>query len=419
MMNSFQNKILFFPIKVLLYFLLFSVLLFIVGPVNYPVDNSLITVGYLLLVNWMLFKGYKKGIIRGRLYTGGRHTNYGNVIKFILLLSCFFLFLRIVDAAQTSSLSVIIQKTVQGIISPNEGYYAKLEKTHVSTITYFLMLMSPITSASLPLGVFYWKRLNSFYRAVVLILVLGNIAFWLILGTRKGLFDILIVLFFTVYAAYPNLIVNKIYKKKLIIGYVSCLTLFIVYFLWSTMGRYDTTDITDIGDSMTYNINPLYQDVSRPLVVGLSMLESYLCQGYYALSCALEEFSKGVVCFTFGLGNNFFTANLLERLDIDIIQYTYQGLLMQKYNIDPYVNWHSIYVWLANDFTFIGVPFILYIIGYWFAVIWKSVLHQNFFAIPIFMLFVQMIAYSFANNQVLSFSFIPLFFWFLLFIYKR
>ena len=419
MPNNSRHQILFYPIRILLYFLLFSVLLFIIGPINYPINNSAITIGYLLLMNFLLYKGYKKGIIQGKLYTGRYRNIPDNTIKWILLFSIFLLFLRIMNGAQTSSISVILQKIVQGIVAPNEGYYAKLEKTHISTITYFLMLVSPISWASLPLGIFYWKRLNSFYRFLVLFLILGNIAYWLMLGTRKGLFDIIIVLFFMIYAAYPHLIVNNKFKKKLLIGYVICFTLFISYFLWSGMGRYGTTDINDVGDSMTYSFNPIYQDVPQPVVISLSMFESYLCQGYYALSCALEEFSNGNICFTLGFGNNYFCANLLERFDIDIIQYTYQGLLLEKYNIDPYANWHSIYVWLANDFTFIGVPFIVYIIGYWFALIWKSVLYRNFYAIPIFMLFVQMIAYSFANNQILSFSFIPFFFWLSLFIYKR
>jgi len=98
---------------------------------------------------------------------------------------------------------------------------------------------------------------------------------------------------------------------------------------------------------------------------------------------------------------------------------TYLSLL-ENYGIDSHVNWHTIYVWLANDFTFIGVPIIIYLIGLMFARTWcDSVKGDNDTAIPLFTLFLVMVFYFFANNQVLSFSFMPFVVWWLLYRLSR
>lgn len=415
--NKSKNRILFFPIKILLFFLITSELFFIIGPIDYSVDNMPLTISYLLLVNILMFYGYKRGICKGGLYRDTGFSNKNKGLKFIIFLSLISLSIKLSNVVGSFSLLDIYQTVIKGIIAPKEAYAQKLATIQITNLSYFFMVISPITTASIPLGIFYWNKLPRLYKILVLTLILGNIAYWLTLGTRKGIFDILLVGLFSIYAAHPQLIINKGSQRRIIIFFSILLCLFISYFIWSNMSRFQVDGLSEMSDRIR-NIKSSYHNISIDTTIILSSIENYLCQGYYALSCALKEFINGEVCFTYGFGNNFFTINILERFDIDIIPDTYQGILLDKYHIDPYASWHSIYVWLANDFTFIGVPFVMYISGYFLAITWKSAINRNFYAVPIFILFAQMIAYSYANNQVLSFSFIEFFFWISLFLIK-
>ena len=138
------------------------------------------------------------------------------------------------------------------------------------------------------------------------------------------------------------------------------------------------------------------------------MICSYLTQGYYALSKGLE---LGILPISF-LGSSWFTISIAKKFSYDPTETTYMYML-QSEGIDMSINWHSIYLWLANDFTFIGVPIIIFLIGYFFAQSWMDAIKgSNILSYPVLALFSTMIFYFFANNQVFSFSFIPFVFWF-------
>jgi len=72
-----------------------------------------------------------------------------------------------------------------------------------------------------------------------------------------------------------------------------------------------------------------------------------------------------------------------------------------KYGWKPYGNWHSIYPWLASDFSFPGTLIIVFIIGHLFAKSWLDTLRgANPFAVAALAQFITMLVYFPANNQV-------------------
>jgi hypothetical protein len=89
----------------------------------------------------------------------------------------------------------------------------------------------------------------------------------------------------------------------------------------------------------------------------------------------------------------------------NLMRKTYIGKLEKK-GVDPFENWHSAYLWFANDFTFFGVPIVLFFIGLLFSVSWKSTLKLNDPFAPIIFIFCLIeIFYLCANNHLFSFSF--------------
>ena len=132
---------------------------------------------------------------------------------------------------------------------------------------------------------------------------------------------------------------------------------------------------------------------------GLIWLSTYIVQGYYGFSLALsKDFTT-----TFGVGNSPFLSRQFEWLTgIDIHTRTYQ------YKINNYwgetEQWHSFYSHMANDFHFLGVAVVLFVIGFLMAITWKAIVkYHNYYALLLLPLYFVMFVFMPANNQVFGF----------------
>lgn len=412
MQNSEDLKIVFFPIKILLGFLIFSEILYFLGPIDYGVKSNIYLFFFLIIVNYSLYRGFRRGAVKHLTRKSVQQFFSIRALHGILLFALAIYILKYVLQMQIYSPSTFIQKVLFAVQNSGDVYNEKFDSDAPTIITYFFMLLSPITLLSQTLGIYYWKRLNTKYKLIVTIILFLEICSWLASGTRKGIFDVLVIALTMLILLEPKIVLDKKKIRKLCMYFVSGALLFIGYFVISNLSRYgisagDFTDY-DIG-----TIRPFYQD-NFPFVLNLALsnITGYLCQGYRALSLALNDFiNEGTICFTGGLGSSWFNINVTENLlGIDPLPYTYQGYLAAHYGIDEFANWHTIYLWLANDFTFIGVPFVVYWLGYLFSCTWIDALyHTNKYAAPMTALCVLIIIYAFANNQVLSFNFVPFF----------
>ena len=206
------------------------------------------------------------------------------------------------------------------------------------------------------------------------------------------------------------------FSKRFKIGVILVASIFIFYFIFSNLARYNLGLHEMASFNYKFETRPFYTDHCPTwLLVSLYNIDSYLCQGYYALSLGL---SIGIISPTI-MGMSWFTMVIANKFGYDPMPGTYMTLL-EPYGIDSKMNWHTIYLWLANDFTFIGVPFVIFFIGYFFAKTWcDCISKKNDYAIPLFSLFLIMVFYFYANNQVLSFSLIAFVFWFLVYMSSK
>lgn len=419
MSNIPSYKVLMFPIRFFLCFLIFTEFLFFVGPIDFKIPSPVLLIIFFLATNIALYKGYKSGL---KYYSFGQKNiltnfNYKYTLQSIIVIALLMLIPRLMSAWGVSIITpgVIIEKVTSGLNSPMEVYAEKLE-SETGTLSYFNMLMAPITFMAIPLGVFYWKNISAFFKVIVLFIICMEIFIWIGVGTRKGILDLFLILFFVLISKTTGFIDNLSKYKKYFFAGSFVLVLFLYYFIYSNLSRYSVDNLGDLESLLDMKIKPVYIEyVPTSVYMIIYSIEGYLCQGYYALGNAF--FSD--FCFSFGLGSSWFTVNLVEKFGIDILPYTYQGALERELGIDPMINWHSIYVWLANDFTFLGVPFIIYLVGKYFAKLWlDTITSRSFYAPALFSLFVLMIFYFFANNQVFSFSFIPFVVLFILWKFK-
>lgn len=424
MQRSPDRVLLFTPIKYLFFFLVFTEVLYFVGPLEFGVDSNFLLFFYLLLLNASLYYGYKNGLLIRRKKTSLARVKdlKLEIIKRIIFVTLVYYFIEYWFSLNITSISSLFQKVIFAVQNSGEVYQSKLESSSTSGLTYIMMLLSPFPYMAQIFGVYYWGRLSKTYKIIVIIVYLLEITSWLASGTRKGLFDIMIIVL-TMFILYnPDILIDKKKKKILGISLLSGIVVFILYFVISNLSRYGFTaaefESYDIGSIRSFYQNNLPFSIN----LMLSSVSGYLCQGYRALSLALNDFVyNGVFCYTYGLGSSWFDINLAENVfGVNPLPYTYQGYLENQYGIDGMVNWHTLYLWLANDFTFIGTPFVIYWLGYLFANSWYDALyHYNKFAAPMAVMCTLIITYSFANNQVLSFSFVPFFVAFVLYIINR
>ena len=104
-----------------------------------------------------------------------------------------------------------------------------------------------------------------------------------------------------------------------------------------------------------------------------------------------------------------------ERQVIEERSYLYR---LKEHGWQPDINWHSIYTWLASDYSFIGVIILMFIIGKVFGNVTRDCLEEsNHISRSLFTLFAIMFIYFPMNNQIFSFADTFATFWLLFIIY--
>ena len=422
----------YFPLKVLLAFNIFTLIVFEFGSIDWQLSgfSHFLLILYLGTNLCALYLGYKRALknykikkLYGNIFDNNRKKIYFIIfvaILWMLPLMTLRLGLTVVNPTD------IANKLVEGLINPTKGYFEKFEaikmtskenRTLLRAVNFFF---TPVMYAFFIWGFLYFKRLK-FWRFFVLILFVLEILSWIAIGTNKGVVDLAFIMFFLFYYLKPEFF--KIELKKLILG-VAILSTIFLYFLNNTSTRHigdkSTSYLSDLD--LTILDNPikddgLYKDISIETKFSSVMLAAYLAQGYYCLALSFEA----PTTWTYGLGNSWFGVEVYRTLTGgDLIRQTYLGYLSDTYNIDPEIYWHTIYLWLANDFTFYGVPFIVFAIGYGLGLSWMDMIYKRtVYAAPAFCLFALMVFYFYANNQIISFSTLPFIVFVLLWIIKR
>ena len=167
-------------------------------------------------------------------------------------------------------------------------------------------------------------------------------------------------------------------------------------------------DYERFDDVFLVKISP---DFFKPILINLT---DYLAQGYHALSFIAEvEWTP-----MYGLGySRVLIDNASNLLNENIFMNTYQQKL-GIFGIDPLVKWHSAYSWLANDFHWIGVIFVMFIFGFFTASVWLGCcVYKDKVSYTLFSFVALSIFYIPANTQVFMQTGTFFAFWCLLFVF--
>ena len=406
------NRRAFSPLWTVQGYLWGTVVLFVLGPLMQRVTNPLTLLSYVSLAHLAVLAGYRVGIQR----RFGKHHSLKPRVVFSdlalsILLAAGALHLALsalwnIYSVQTGGASSL----VEALQNPGEAYLRRnlvLDRgvQSVGLLFQVLNLSSALSMTVVPLLVVHWKRLSALVRWPAILAVIGDGIYYLLIGTQKGIGDIVIVAgasllvksydFASTTAAKPR-IAREV--RLLVVMLVTC-ALFLGYMASNSVSR---TDAFGSGESELVAEAPspvLAAIFGDRLGYGLEVALAYPSHGYYGLSCNLDTPFQ----WTYGFG-------AIRALNDYKLQYV--GGEDQLYNTYPArtemrtgwswgTYWSTIYPWLASDLTYPGAVVFMGWIGFLFARFWiESILDSNVLSLVLFTQLSILFVYVPANFQL-------------------
>lgn len=402
------------PLILIEIYLIFTLFLYSFGPIKWKTHN--------VNLFWFLIISYHITFCLGYLIVSMKHKNIeihrndsskGFIIRnFWIVLGLAFIVNCINYRNLTRSNSYIPYELplnfIQGLLHPAARYYWKLSSEAAGQFSgnNLVTMASGIIYAAcycLPsLMVFLWPRLKRSHKIASIIIVMMEIATTVSVGTNKLLFELLFVFMASFVLEcivnYRNYGMEILTSRKPVI-YITIFLLFFApfYFTYSVRDRtnnnigYIAAGNEDIDTRI--DVESEKESFLDSMFIGL---DSYICQGYYGMSLALDQDFTS----TYGIGHSNFLINTVNQIfGIDFSEDTYQYKINDKWN--RLSRWHSFYSQMANDVHFYGVIFIMLILGGTLSFVWlDAVRYDDMIAKCLLMLFVIMFLYMPANNQV-------------------
>ena len=390
-----------FPIVFFLVYLSLTVFLFAFGPWQYPVGNGHRLYLFLVLAHLALLLGYLSAAFREPMGYSGRWTTRRLVRVSI--------FLSLVVLLPTSKFRTgqIIPDVLGGLTDPGEAYaWSQIVRgAGQPFVEYVRILIGPFLAMALPLTVFYWRRMSWPLRLGGVISILGTVALFIAMGTNKAIADTVLLIPCLIFAAHcaGRIKLGRRGILGLAAASVLALGLFLAYFGFAVSSRdgsmvaagYFAATHTHVDED-----NFLVQHLSPVAANVLIGLDLYLTHGYYSLYLSLDEPFVPM----FGVGNSTFLYRQAARItgNAGILDLPYP-VRIEKYGWDSQLLWSSIYPWIASDVSFPGTIIVVFLIGRLFALSWLDTLQgDNPFAVAMFSIFLIVLFYFPANNQMLS-----------------
>lgn len=396
-------------LKAILYFNVVTLILYIITPFSINSGYHFVNILYIAFNIYMMSKGFASGERHmNRIYQANSMASIKPKLFIIMLffyLCTFLLRYAYMLYLPPFDVGLLINRIAIGIYDP----YIGRTITHGSrTLPWTIFfLTSIIDSVFFIIALISWSGIKRWCRILVITLMLIEALYWMGSGTNFGV----IMLLLSSLLAMLIQIKEDVLSKASVIKYISwCMVaLFLALFIFNyNMEGRSGGDFENLsGDSYLALGTSVKVDEQHPLLAFLPyrlqvlvlFIFSYVTQGYMFFENMFSlDFHWG--CF---FGNN----PALQSIAQDFLGFnpainSYQDQ-MEKLGVDSYVNWHSCYLWLANDFTLVGVPFVVFYIGK----LTSSALYmfrrtKDILSGVMFIIFANMLFFMFANNNWIS-----------------
>lgn len=417
--NDLINGASLLPIRLTMLYLSLSVAVYIWGPIDWTTANTALF--YFLLVMYMvaLWLGYRIGIkkIFSRSFEWERNytEKYLSIFSVLIIANYLIYVVNIFRdyGMQTFDFPDLIRQMAIGIKNPGLGYHYR--NLRVETLQGSQVLGGRVVSVLnyiwsffrypiLLTGMLCFKKLRIWGKLFMVLYLITTVLFYLSIGTTIDILNIFLLLelpiILSTFSAWHKKKLTGKHIVKLAATFFVGVLLILSYFTWMMVSRgginnYDQPDY-NIGGVHLSSESTAFQ-VPPVLMKFWISFSSYFTQGYYGMAQAIDLPWTPM----FGVGNSMFLVDFISEHIYDIDQYTYQMKteLVCGWNSD--VRWNCIYTWLANDFSFYGVPIAMLMIGILFGAMFQdAIINENPFAKMSVFYFMLMILFIPCNNQI-------------------
>ena len=403
--GSFSAR--FWPAVLFLSYFLFTVVLFAFGPIDYPVTNPWKLYGFLAVSHVAFLLGYSIVILRGespRIHTPGKWAP--SIPTLVAVSSVLNIALLIPSTLFMTEGSLDVLSALK---NPSAVYLrtSRIAEATTNPFIYPILMVAPILFLTVPLTLFFWRRLPLPHRFLGITAIAVIWAAGVMLGRNKGFAD-LFLLTLVILLAHLARSGSRARLGRWVAGGVLALTIFLLFFgqfkagAAGRMPRSFTKGYVNAIDGYLDYDNIFLRPLPEQVKPGVGHLSNYLTQGYYGLALALQlEFD-----WTYGLGNSHFLHKIEERiLGGDFAKTNcYPARVEREFGYSMYRSWHTVYPWWASDLSFSGTLVAVFLIGGLLAIVWQETLiGENPFSIAMFANISIMLFYFNANNQALGF----------------
>jgi hypothetical protein len=402
-----------------------TIIAFVAGPFDWPVDNWTTLLCFLAAVTLAMYGGFRLALTRpavGAPFDGWRLVIVlGAIANVVILFPAAY--------AYTGKMPW----DVFSALRDQQAAYEELQQTLLLTadtrtpVVLARTLAAPLTFAVVPLGLLHWGRMSIQLRILFVVSIGSTLAFSILRGTDREIADLVLISGAATMIKLARLIVHeKIRLSDIVRRYALGIIFAGLAFLAAATLFIDRKEgrVTDIH-YFCFDETTICADFDHPILrafgergqFALVMAAAYASNGYYGLSLALGlNFHS-----TFGLGH----APFLMKAYSDLVgsdalyeqSYTYR---LRELGWDDLRVWSTMFPWIANDIGFLMMPVLMLVIGWIFGGTWRdAVLAREDRAAIVFAFMTIMIAYIPANSQLTLvsdsyFSFVVWIAWWLL-----
>jgi len=399
------------PLVLVETYLLATLLFYFFGPINFQTHNTILFLIIMFLYHIAFIFGFCISINTCKINQLKIDRKFSS--KFFYL-AFFFAVLSILVTYQNLMLSSsiipynIFEEVSKGIFSPDHVYLDRMNEITLahgeSLVSRTSNIFSIFFAFSKLFFIFYflyfWNDLNFFKKSLVLFYSFLFLAPGFASGTNSVIFIFFIFLILTLIILFYLAKVRFFRTKLILFGFISLIPVGNFGYIMSRRGggfEYfsRTSPLGDISvENLTSNLSSFLDFYYYAFV----WLNYYIVQGYYGFSLIINLDLN----WTFGFGNSdFLQRQFLLITGIDLSGSTFQSRISDYWSS---AQWHSFYGQFANDFGLIGLSILLFILGYFFAKVWGSVIYnKSFYGASLLPIFALMFIFFPANNQVFGY----------------
>ena len=378
-----------------------------------PVFLSILVMTYILAFCFGAYLGINRQSKREDRIVYSNDTGTG--LKICLLILLGYTIVSMLKNMVATGASNLESALVMSMSNAKDVYYAKGGLDNGPLLNYITILFSPVFVYASLFGLLRFRSFSNLYKIIYALFIVFEIFRWMFVGTNKGIFDVVILLIvgLALFKDPENTKKSINPKQILIVLAFSILAIWVfAYTMQSRLGSQYYL-IQNVGKyPLNYN-HFLFKLLPDEIVILIIRFIDYLVQGYYGLSLGLTldwrpTFLAGSNTFLQGYIQPFLSFNVVERL--------YQTRIENLFDWSATSNWHTMYLWLANDFSFPGVIFVMGVIGYLLGeCLFDGIDKHNPYGLCLAYLLIKAMFYSSANNQILgTYSIVTVFCFYLL-----